>query len=120
MQHMVDYASFLGVDFCNSATSSASYTGHQSVSELQSAIAEVILEDSLQEVKDSNVFSLTIDESTDNRNLKRVLMYTQCVKEGELKYRLLTNKLISEGSACAVNILSMVLEELKTKGIDIS
>ncbi|XP_052249683.1 zinc finger protein 862-like [Dreissena polymorpha] len=120
MQHMVDYASFLGVDFCKSATSSASHTNHQSVSELQSAIAEVILEDSLQEVKDSHVFSLTIDESTDNGNLKRVLMYTQFVKEGALKYRLLTNKVISEGSACAVNIVSMVLEELKTKGLDIS
>ena len=63
---------------------------------------------------------MTIDESTDRGNIKRVLMYAQYVTEVGLEYCLLSNKKISEGSACARNIVNMVVTELKEKGLDIT
>lgn len=118
VKHVMDYAKFLGVDFGSS--DALSYTTNQSVSELQSAISQVILEDRVQEIKKSGIFSLTIDESTDRGNMKRLIMYTQCVNECGLKYSLLSNQDISEGSANAVNIVSMVVAELEKKGLDIT
>jgi len=68
MKYIVDYAKFIGVDF--GISDSLLHTSCHSVSELQSAISQVILEDSVQDVKNSDVFSLTIDESTDRGNKK--------------------------------------------------
>ncbi|XP_053372515.1 zinc finger protein 862-like [Mercenaria mercenaria] len=119
MKHMVKYASVLGVEL-SKADANVLYTSPQSVTELQSALADVILDDKILDIQQSGVFSLTIDESTDNGNLKRLIMYAQCVSETGLEYNLLTNKQILEGSADAKNIVSMVVEELKSKGLDIT
>lgn len=119
MKHLVKYASVLGVDLSKSDCK-VLYTNAQSVSELQGALAEVILDDKIKFIQQSEMYSVTLDESADNGNLKRVIMYAQCVTEHGLEYCLLSNKQISEGSASAKNIVPMVVEELKSKGLDIT
>ena len=47
-------------------------------------------------------------------------MYCQCVSESGLNYFLLSNKLISEGSANTTNHVSSVLLVPKDKGLDIT
>ncbi|XP_052227215.1 zinc finger protein 862-like [Dreissena polymorpha] len=127
MKHMLSYATNIGLSV--SKESSPSYTHHQSVTEfqnalssvteLQNALSSVILEDKISQIKKSTVFSLTLDESTDRGNLKRMIMYAQFCTEAGLEYALLSNKQIEEGSACARNIVEMVVSELKSKALDI-
>lgn len=47
-------------------------------------------------------------------------MYAQCVAESGLDYCLLSNKQLKERSANSENIVAMVLDELQSKGLDIS
>ncbi|XP_053385814.1 zinc finger protein 862-like [Mercenaria mercenaria] len=121
-RHHLEYASSVGADFGSLLTENAkvTYCSNRSVSELQCAISEVILEDKLRNINRSGVFSLVLDESTDNANKKRVLLYSQCVSEDGLEYCLLSNKQIKDGSANAINIVNLVVSELKEKKIDIS
>ena len=118
----MEYANAVGADYSVLLSKSARFTycSNKSVTELQSAISEVILEDRITNIQRSGVFSLVLDESTDNANKKRVLMYAQSVDEDGLKYSFLSNKQIKTGSACAENIVALVLDELKQKNLDIS
>lgn len=50
--------------------------------------------------------------------LKRLIMYAQNVSDTGPKFCLLSNKQIVEGSA--VDIVQMVVDKLKSKGLDIS
>ncbi|WAR18313.1 ZN862-like protein, partial [Mya arenaria] len=81
------------------------------------AISQVILEDSVQTIKNLDVFSIPIDESTNRGNKNPLIIYSQCVCESGLNNFLLSYKLISEGPANAKNI---VVSELKAKGLDIT
>lgn len=119
MKHMISYAQSLGVNFSKTDLPSLKYTSHSSVTELQSALAHVILEDKMSAVKESSIFGITIDESTDRGNQKRLLMYIQYVTSDGVSYCLLSNKKISEGSANAKNIVKLVLEEVEAKGLEI-
>ncbi|XP_053377704.1 zinc finger protein 862-like [Mercenaria mercenaria] len=120
MKHMINFVGSLGKEINSMQHSNLDYTSGTSVSEFHSAIADVILEDKLELIKRSGVFSLVLDESTDIGNSKRVLMYAQCVTVEGLDYCLLSNKQLTAGSGNADNIVEMVLSELKSKGLDIS
>ena len=119
MRHMVEFASSFGVEF-KSNSSTHMYTSNKSVTELQSCLADVILEDKMNEICECGPFAIIIDESTDNANTKRILIYVQYLSNnGEKKVCLLGNKQINEGSANAVNLTSIVLNAIKEKGLDI-
>lgn len=121
-RHQLEYANSVGADYESLLTESArvTYCSNKSVTELQCAISDVILDEKLCQIKRSGVFSLVLDESTDNANKKRVLMYAQCVTDSGLDYCLLSNKQIKDGSANAQNIVNLVVNELKEKKIDIT
>ncbi|KAH3822978.1 hypothetical protein DPMN_124772 [Dreissena polymorpha] len=74
---MVKYASVLGVNLTKTE-SHVNYCSHQSVTELQSALVEVILDDKIQTIRASEVYSLTLDESTENGNLKTYIVRAVC------------------------------------------
>lgn len=73
--HHLEYANAVGADYSAllSNTAKVTYCSNKSATELQSAIS-VILGDKLSEIKQSGLFSLVLDGSTDNTNKKRVLM----------------------------------------------
>ena len=66
------------------------------------------------------MFSLVLDENTDSANKKRLIIYAQYITEKGLEYTILSNKQIKTGSANVVNIVKMVVDELKQNCIDIS
>ncbi|KAH3781539.1 hypothetical protein DPMN_159370 [Dreissena polymorpha] len=121
-RHHLEFASAVGADYSSLVSENAkvTYTSNRSVSELQSAISAVILEDKVSSINKSDVFSLVLDESTDNANKKRLMMYAQYLGDDGLDYALLSNKQVKMGSASAVNIVQLVLKDLKEKNIDTS
>jgi hypothetical protein len=98
----------------------ATYTSHQSVTEFQSALADTILQDKVADIKHAKQFSISIDESTDLGNKKRLLTCINYVHDGEVRCCLLSNAQILESTANAEVIVRKVLDELKTKGLDIT
>ncbi|XP_060589612.1 zinc finger protein 862-like [Ruditapes philippinarum] len=120
MKHMINFVGTIGCKVNEMQHSNSDYTSGTSVSEFHSALAGVILEDKMELVKKSGVFSIVLDESTDIGNQKRVLMYAQYVTLDGLEYCLLSNKQLTAGSGNADNIVEMVIDELKSKGLDIS
>ena len=90
------------------------YTNHYSVSDFQSACAQVVLDDVLSEISSSQVYSLMIDESTDRANKKQLLAYLQYFHEKKLKTNLLENIEITS-KADAETITSKILTELNIK-----
>ena len=95
------------------------YTSDYSVSDFQSACAQVVLDDVLSEISSSQVYSLMIDESTDRANKKQLLAYVQYFHEKKLKTNLLENIEITTAKADAETITSKILTELNIKGLDI-
>ena len=111
--------------------SNKEYCSSDSISDFQSAIADTILEEKLNDLKSSPVYSIIIDESTDKGNRKRLLVYGQYMvkreveteNETELKNQLemclLNNTEITECKASADVIASKVLLELRDKGVNV-
>ena len=93
------------------------YTNHYSVSDFQSACAQVVLGDVLSEISSSQVYSLMIHESTDRANKKQLLAYLQYMyfHEKKLKTNLLENIEITTSKADAETITSKILTELNIK-----
>ncbi|XP_060572444.1 zinc finger protein 862-like [Ruditapes philippinarum] len=121
-RHHLEFASAVGADYGTLLTEKTklTYCSNKSVTELQAAISSVILEDKISGIHKSGIFSLVLDESIDNANKKRLIMYAQYIAEEGLEYALLSNQQIKTGSASAVNIVKMVVDELKHKNIDIT
>ena len=76
---MLDLIEMAGKDL--KKHSSLRYSTSNSITEFQHAIADVILEDKLKEMENSEVFSMVLDESMDKGNRKRLLMYAQYLSE---------------------------------------
>ncbi|XP_053373826.1 zinc finger protein 862-like [Mercenaria mercenaria] len=114
---MLDLIEMAGKDLKRDST--VHYSSNQSISEFQSAIADVILEDKLSELKKCGVYSIVLDESTDNANRKRLLVYAQYLSKSEIDTCLLNNIEITEGSATADVIVSKILMELRDKGLNL-
>jgi hypothetical protein len=79
-----------------------------------------VLEDCLKDVHSSSVYSLMLDESTDNANHKMLLLYLQYYTDNGLQQCLLDNVQLTEAKAGAETIVNRVLDELKQKGLDVS
>ena len=58
-------------------SSNKEYCSSDSITDFQNALAETILEEKLNDLKSSPVYSVIIDESTDMGNRKRLLVYGQ-------------------------------------------
>ncbi|MEW8546313.1 MAG: hypothetical protein AB2693_22580 [Candidatus Thiodiazotropha sp.] len=110
--YMLDLIEMAGKDLKRDST--VHYCSHQSITEFQSAIADVILEDHLSSLNKSPVCSVIIDESTDKANRKRLLVYGQYWAENEISVFLLNNIEITEGKAGADVIV--IKEYLKWNG----
>ncbi|KAJ8314876.1 hypothetical protein KUTeg_007026 [Tegillarca granosa] len=77
------------------------YCSHAALTEFQIAIGDVIIEDKTSRIKSSHYFSLTVDESTDIGNKKRLLMYISYLENHQVKTELFDNIHISTSSANA-------------------
>lgn len=113
--HLIGLADSLGIK--TALDSDVTYTSGQSVSEFQSAIASVILEEKLKEIHQSELYSLMLDESTDMGNTKCLLLYAQYFSDKGINCGLLSNIQIKEASADAETIVTKVLTELENKGL---
>ncbi|KAJ8297417.1 hypothetical protein KUTeg_023948 [Tegillarca granosa] len=96
------------------------YCSHAAVTEFQNAIGDVIIEDKISRIKSSHYFSLTVDESTDIGNKKRLLMYISYLENHQVKTELFDNIQISSSSANAEIITDKIVNSLCEKGTDIS
>ena len=117
-------------------SSNKEYCSSDSITDFQNALAETILEEKLNDLKSSPVYSVIIDESTDMGNRKRLLVYGQylCkkmvdvidgdiisqIEMNQIDMCLLNNIEITECKASADVIASKVVVELKDKGIEMS
>ena len=80
ISHAVDLLEISGREFKRDA--GLNYCSGQSVSEFQSALAKVVLDQKLSEIAKSQLYSLMTDERNDNGNRNRMLIYAQylCVQ----------------------------------------
>lgn len=115
--HTVDLLEMSGREFKRDA--GLHYCSGQSITEFQSALADVVLDQKLSEIAKSQLYSLMIDESNDKANRKRMLIYAQYLSGSDIECALLSNVEITEGTADAETLVGKVLEELKCKGLDL-
>ena len=115
---MKDLLEMSGSDF--KSDTGLNYCSAQSVTEFQSPIASIVLDSKLSELSKSGLYSITANESTDKGNRKRILMYLQYISGDSIDTFLLSNTEISEGTADAETLVSMILNELKCKGLDLT
>lgn len=85
--HTVDLLEMSGREFKRDA--GLNYCSGQSISELQSALASVVLDQKLSEIAKSQLYSLMIDESNDKGNRKRMLIYAQYLSGSEVQCALI-------------------------------
>lgn len=70
MKHFINFVECFGGEVSPMSHSNTDCTSHASVTEFQSAIADVILEDKMNQIERSGVYSIVTDESTDKANHK--------------------------------------------------
>ena len=99
-------------------SSGATYTSNQSVGDFQRAIASVIREETIEAIRNSGQYAITIDESTDRGNKKRLLIYVDYLVNGAKETRFLSNVQITTGTADAETITKCVLAELASYELD--
>jgi len=95
------------------------YTNHRAITEFQTALADVVLDETLDKINSSHYFAISIDESTDRANHKKLIMYVDYLNNYEKHTRFLSNMFIEKSTANAETITHLVLQELKSKGINL-
>lgn len=115
--HTVDLLEMSGRDFKRDSV--LHYCSGQSISEFQSALVDVVLDEKMSEISKSELYSIMTDESNDRGNRKRMLIYAQYLSGSEVECCLLNNTEITEGTADAETLVTKVLDELKCKGLDL-
>lgn len=92
---------------------------HRAITEFQTALADVVLDETLDKINSSHYFAISIDESTDRANHKKRIMYVDYLNNYEKHARFLSNMFIEKSTANAETITHLVLQELKSKGINL-
>jgi hypothetical protein len=77
------------------------------------------LESKLKEIENLPVYSIVVYDCTDKGNRKRLIMYAQNFCEKEIKVCLLNNVEIKETSTNAEVLTNKILDELKSKGLNL-
>ena len=109
----IEFVDVLGIEI--QRVSKPEYTHHTSVGEFQAACVKTISTDTVEHMQEgSGLYSITIDESTDRGNKKRLILYAEFLNRDFKK----ETKFIC--NANAETIVNVVLAELRNKGIDIS
>lgn len=79
------------------------YTSHRAITEFQTALAGVVLDEALDKINSSHYFAISIDESTDRANHKKLIMYVDYLNNYEKHTRFLSNMFIEKSTANAVH-----------------
>lgn len=89
-----------------------------SITDMQESISYTLTKKMLKEIKESNVFALMLDESTDVTVEKHLSVCVRYVKPGQPKTHLLCNLPLEDG--CAHTIVNTVVQACDRLGIDLS
>lgn len=95
------------------------YSCRESVSDFQSALADVILEDTIKQIKKSGVYSIVIEEGNITENHKCLLVHAQYATPHGVDHCFLGKRQLTADSGSAESVVEMVLNELETKGLDV-
>ncbi|XP_071154595.1 zinc finger protein 862-like [Mytilus edulis] len=96
------------------------YTSHQSITEFQSVLSSIVKKNKIFDINNSAGFSISIDESTDLANKKRLITFVEYIHNHVKETCFLSNIQISSGTANAEMITNLVLTDLKSNGLDIN
>ncbi|KAK6179566.1 hypothetical protein SNE40_011894 [Patella caerulea] len=96
-----------------------SYTHNDSVLEFQQAMADAVLDDLVEKVKESDYFSLLIDESTDVAVDQNLIIYVRYLFKGNTKTDFLSIRKLSTG-ATADKLLDLLIDVVDTLGLNIN
>ena len=109
----IEFVDELGIEI--QRASKPEYTHHTSVGEFQAACAKTISTDTVEHMKEgSGLYSITIDESTDRGNKKRLILYAEFVnRDFKKETKFICNSEITTATADAETIVNVVLAELR-------
>jgi len=97
-----------------------SYTSNDSISEFQSVLATIVKNNKIFDINSSPGFSVSIDESTDIANKKRLITYIEYLHNNVKQTCFLSNVQITTSTVNAEKITEVLLEELRSNDIDIN
>jgi hypothetical protein len=89
---LLDLLTFLGLDVKDQirVAKNATYTSHKSIQEMLYILSEVIENDMLNELKDSEHFAIMFDESSDCTNIEQLVIHARYISaNGELQVKFL-------------------------------
>jgi hypothetical protein len=97
-----------------------SYTSNDSISEFHSVLVTIVKNNKIFDINSSPGFSVSIDESTDISNKKRLITYREYLHNNVKQTCFLSNVQITTSTANAEKITEILLEELRSNDIDIN
>ncbi|KAK3099721.1 hypothetical protein FSP39_008564 [Pinctada imbricata] len=93
------------------------YEHHESVREMQNAMAKVVQDDLLDDIKNSAVYSIMADESTDVSTEKTLMLYVRYIKNGAPKVSFLEVVELAGDECNSENICNTILRVLEQRNL---
>ncbi|KAK3091876.1 hypothetical protein FSP39_023354 [Pinctada imbricata] len=93
------------------------YEHHESVREMQNAMAKVVQDDLLDDIKNSAVYSIIADESTDVSTEKTLMLYVRYIKNGAPKVSFLEVVELAGDECNSENICNTILRVLEQRNL---
>ncbi|XP_052775985.1 SCAN domain-containing protein 3-like [Mya arenaria] len=95
------------------------YANHESVKEMQEAMRDVVRQQLIDDIRDSDMYAMMCDESTDVSNEKTLVVYVRYAKRGRAETKFFEVSEINGDECNAVELCETISRVLESRGVNL-
>ncbi|XP_052775845.1 zinc finger protein 862-like [Mya arenaria] len=95
------------------------YANHESVKEMQEAMRDVVRQQLIDDIRDSDMYAMMCDESTDVSNEKTLVVYVRYAKRGRAETKFFEVSEINGDECNAVELCETISRVLESMGVNL-